>query len=414
MEKRFTEFDEALKNAMEGYEFPYDQGSWNVLEKRISSDLKKDNKVRYLLLAAAGAVVIVGLWFTLTETPLLDQSQGYLALRANLNNPEKISSAENYSSRPGSAKAETSADDAHSPEDSSMAQLPSNNVGAANNSNVNISASAVTVAETIKPSGKKAGESAELVLVPTKREACVSEVVGFGINIAFEGSEKFLWNFGDGTFSNQPNPSHKYSKPGTYDVSLSITSNTDGVIRSRVMERLVVVYPKPSAKFDWEYLNKTHEPTRVKFVNKSESATKSQWFIDDSPFANQISPVSEFADKGEHAIKLTVINEFGCSDDLYKYLKIDSDYKLMASDKCSIGEGFMPKALKLMKRPFKMMILDTNNQVVYETTDINKPWNCTLANGNTAPVDSKYSWVVTLTDESGQEKVYGGNITLIP
>lgn len=409
MEKRFTGFDESVKSAMEGYEFSYDSGSWNAFEKQLNAQAGNKGKYRNLFLVAASGLVLLTLWWLIPTEQLSDNRQGRLALRANLVNPEQFAGVGAYSSKMRGGVGSNS----NSEPLSQTAQIESIPSGQLQNSN-KVEASEGVAEKNSGKSGMAKAESMELVLMPTKREACVSEIVGFGINIHYTGAEKFLWNFGDGTFSNQPDPSHKYAKPGTYDVSLSITSTTDGVIRSRVMERLVVIYPKPDAKFDWEFLNKSHEPTRVKFVNKSESANNSQWFIDDAPFANQISPVTEFAEKGNHAIKLTVVNEFGCSDDLYKYLKIENDYKLMASDKCSIGEGFMPKALKLMKRPFKLMIFDDNNVMVYETNDINKPWNCTLTNGNTAPVDSQFNWAVTLIDETGQEKIYGGNITLIP
>lgn len=41
------------------------------------------------------------------------------------------------------------------------------------------------------------------------------------------GIEEFSWNFGDGTFSDETNPEHTYSSPGTYDVCLTISKGTD-------------------------------------------------------------------------------------------------------------------------------------------------------------------------------------------
>jgi len=35
-----------------------------------------------------------------------------------------------------------------------------------------------------------------------------------------EGAVEYLWNFGDGTFATIPDPSHRYERMGTYDVSL--------------------------------------------------------------------------------------------------------------------------------------------------------------------------------------------------
>jgi PKD repeat protein len=53
-------------------------------------------------------------------------------------------------------------------------------------------------------------------------------------------AENYLWSFGDGQFSIEGNPFHKYVKPGTYEVSLTVISK-DGCIDSAVLETLVVV-----------------------------------------------------------------------------------------------------------------------------------------------------------------------------
>ncbi|MEL6560659.1 MAG: PKD domain-containing protein [Bacteroidota bacterium] len=41
------------------------------------------------------------------------------------------------------------------------------------------------------------------------------------------GTVTYSWNFGDGTSSNEATPSHLYTKPGTYTVSMTVTSEND-------------------------------------------------------------------------------------------------------------------------------------------------------------------------------------------
>src|SRR5690606_2872292 len=45
------------------------------------------------------------------------------------------------------------------------------------------------------------------------------------INQSFGSGLSYLYNFGDGKASTQPNPVHLYSKAGTYDVCLRITDD---------------------------------------------------------------------------------------------------------------------------------------------------------------------------------------------
>lgn len=53
-------------------------------------------------------------------------------------------------------------------------------------------------------------------------------------------AQTYLWNFGDNQTSIEENPYHKYQNPGTYTVSLHITS-IDGCIDSAVLETPIIV-----------------------------------------------------------------------------------------------------------------------------------------------------------------------------
>jgi PKD repeat protein len=53
-------------------------------------------------------------------------------------------------------------------------------------------------------------------------------------------ADAWLWDFGDGQTSTEENPYHKYAEPGTYEVSLNVTTS-EGCVDSTVMETPVVV-----------------------------------------------------------------------------------------------------------------------------------------------------------------------------
>ncbi|WP_274428173.1 PKD domain-containing protein [Desulfosarcina sp. BuS5] len=49
---------------------------------------------------------------------------------------------------------------------------------------------------------------------------------GSGSDSDVDGSiVSYLWNFGDGTTSSEQNPSHVYTAPDTYNVTLTVTDN---------------------------------------------------------------------------------------------------------------------------------------------------------------------------------------------
>jgi len=45
-----------------------------------------------------------------------------------------------------------------------------------------------------------------------------------------EGPVSILWDFGDGTTSTEDNPTHTYTQPGQYDVTLTVTDNAGNVV----------------------------------------------------------------------------------------------------------------------------------------------------------------------------------------
>lgn len=77
-------------------------------------------------------------------------------------------------------------------------------------------------------------------------------VVLVGTQVRFDGTQSsdpdgtitgYGWNFGDGTGSGGPQPTHGYSAPGTYNVSLTVTDNHGG--SSTITHQITVLAPAP-------------------------------------------------------------------------------------------------------------------------------------------------------------------------
>ncbi len=79
---------------------------------------------------------------------------------------------------------------------------------------------------------------------------CVTDSVRFSdISVYEEGvySYQWTWDFGDGTFSNLHNPTHKYATAGNYDVKFSLITNIGCI--SSVFTKRITVTEVPLAKF---------------------------------------------------------------------------------------------------------------------------------------------------------------------
>jgi gliding motility-associated-like protein len=78
-----------------------------------------------------------------------------------------------------------------------------------------------------------------------------------------------------------------------------------------------------------------------------------------------------------------------------------------------VNDGFSPVGLDLENYDFNMYIFDRWGEMIFETNDINVPWNGKAAgSGEFAPI-GVYTWLVILTDSFGEEKRYVGRVTLI-
>ena len=78
------------------------------------------------------------------------------------------------------------------------------------------------VMETPVPEEKAAGAKPAPI-----RFSSMGTVHGGEMQYGIFTPDTYLWDFGDGITSTEPNPTHQYEAPGTYTVSLTVTS-TDG------------------------------------------------------------------------------------------------------------------------------------------------------------------------------------------
>jgi gliding motility-associated-like protein len=258
------------------------------------------------------------------------------------------------------------------------------------------------------------GDMPAIPISVSTREGCEGTSVTFNIDAEIIDGN-YLWNFGDGSFSNNPNPVHTYHTAGTYDITLSVTSNKDGLIRTKTMNQLIVINPKPDALFTYEFVGLEEGYPVVAFTNQSRRANQAKWIIADS-YSEDINPVQRIESKGVHDIELVVSNEFGCDNRASKRVSLNEDYALMAPTRFSPnGDGvfdtFMPRALSSGEHKFTMSIFQ-DGELIYQTSDRTKPWDGTLPNGEYAAEGDSFYWSVVLHKYRG-DKFYSGQLSVV-
>ncbi len=134
-----------------------------------------------------------------------------------------------------------------------------------------------------------------------KTEVCVNEEIKFTNNS--EEADSFCWDFGDGNTATDASPSHKYSQPGLYTVTLLAKNAgcTDLVTKTEL-----VTVKGPFV--DFEVLTTCDNPYVVEFQNLSVDYDSLRWDFGDGQQSSIDSPVNEYATKGKYSVSLTASN----------------------------------------------------------------------------------------------------------
>lgn len=138
----------------------------------------------------------------------------------------------------------------------------------------------------------------------------------FTVNFANTSSntQSCTWTFGDGFTSTANNPSHTYTNPGVYDVTLTVVDNL-GCSNSYTKTGYISI-TLPIAQMNADF-KKGCIPLTVNFTDSSvvsPPATSWHWIFGDGQTSNLENPTHIYADTGHYSVTLIIINSEGCSD----------------------------------------------------------------------------------------------------
>lgn len=412
MSKKLTPFEEVLREQMADYQTPYDIKSWYGIEKKMN--LRVSNRAPWIVALVASFLVSGAIGYGVYDYRY--SASEAMVLNNESKRFEKVSS-ENIK---GGSIAFVAAQE-EMPEEigslfsrgkqSSNNAISENNIGMVADTRTAVGSSGIVeipVEKALNPTPAKK----ELAFASNVRQGCAGEEIEFKVT---EGptSGSYLWNFGDGRFSSDANPKHKFSKAGKYDVSLSITSG-DGQIRTTVSNDMITIHPKPDADFQWSFVNDTPDRVEAQIVNTTNNANQYEWKFADGSGSAQASPVKSLDVNGMHKVTLHVSNDFGCTDDIAKQISVNPNFNIGAATVFHPGsELYMLSGLKNKDMKFELAIYNDNNEKVYETKSYLKGWNGKLADGSLAH-SGKYKWRVLLTNAKSEQTYFNGEFTIFP
>jgi PKD repeat protein len=120
----------------------------------------------------------------------------------------------------------------------------------------------------------------------------------------------FLWDFGDGSTSDERNPVHTYRKTGSYTVSLTVV-NMGGSDTKTKDNYIQVTDAPPSANFA-AVPKRGNSPLGVQFTDTSRgNITSRMWDFGDGTTSNERSPSHTYQNEGSYTVSLTVTGPGG-------------------------------------------------------------------------------------------------------
>ena len=401
-------FEQGIQEAYKNYELPYSSSEFSQLSRRL---------LRKRLCSG------LALWGGVAAITAIVGVSGYLIISSN--NNVTASATPNAPDVSNTVSIPNSNEDVTDEATEGLTEIISEFKKDVMHTSVNTETSPSTdpVAAVVQDSSESAAISVSadsndknrsLAIEPSVRQACAGTDVHFTAkNSPKNGS--YLWNFGDGSFSNQENPFHVFKKSGTFDVSLSVTNPNDGQISTIAMRDLITINPKPEADFEWSYTNNPIGEPTAKFVNTSVNANSFVWKFAGNGTSTEVSPSVIYNSKGKQSVILEVQNTYGCKDEQVKIVQVNADFNLGAELKMSEQNiAFMPEALKKGGNKFKLSIYDGEN-IIFETTTKTKVWKGEMKGGKKAFAGQQFPWIVLIYGEEGNDaRYYSGTLTIVP
>lgn len=248
------------------------------------------------------------------------------------------------------------------------------------------------------------------------REGCPDLIVNFDNLSTTATTAQYVWDFGDGSQSIAANPTHVYTLPGTYDVSLTMT--TSGGCAEVLQETqldIVTVYPEPNAAFNVEPNTVTLLEPHVSVTNLSESSVSCFYNFGDGNSTTECNPDYSYNGGGIYEIVQTVTNSFGCTDVAFGEVMVEGHSffapNAFTPDNDGINDVWLP--IVTGASAYTLEVYNRWGEVIFSTNDPNEPWLGNVKGGEHFAQDGLYVYRAVLNDLVGLPHEFEGHVILL-
>ena len=228
-----------------------------------------------------------------------------------------------------------------------------------------------------------------------------------------QGGTDWIWEFGDGNFSTDFEPTHTYNATGTYYVRLIAIDTSTCNKRDTSAYFAITVFPIPTARFTWTP-NPPQENTITNFINQSLGANRYVWNFGDGVSSTLVNPSHQYNATGVYKATLYAYNIANCVDSLTQ------DVPIVIKPLLDVPNAFTPgrfgkngivKVEGFGIGTLNWKIYNRWGQVVFATSNRNQGWDGTFKGALQAMDVYTYTLDVEFTD--GQKLRKTGDISLL-
>lgn len=284
-----------------------------------------------------------------------------------------------------------------------------------------------SVSFTVNENGCTATDYDTIIVYPSTK-AAIGNFTAVGCdpyeltfpNVSSGVSMNYEWKFSDGTTSTDQNPTHVFTPPGVYSVSLTAISSQFCMDTSKVVAvNSITVNPTPTAGFVGTPTITTIFDPDINFYNTTVvSENIVSWFynFDDGSGSSEINPMHTYHMWGDYNVTQTVTNAFGCPNTARLLIRILPEFRFWIpnaftpGNKDGLNDVFKPSVIGVEEYSF--LIFDRWGAQIYKTDNPDEGWNGTYKHGECT--DDVYIWKCDFKNVVSKEHEYHvGHVMLV-
>jgi len=258
-----------------------------------------------------------------------------------------------------------------------------------------------------------------IVVSPSAEMTCVPAELFFdNLSFPIDTTYDIRWDFGDGGSSTAISPYHTYEVPGTFTVSVDITSPIGCQLDTSFVD-LVQMLPSPIGGFTYQPEQLSNIQPTAQFTDASVGASSWQWFFGSDQLGSTLpSPRYVFPDTGIYLVSQVVTHPSGCTDTVQTLIDVIPEVKYYLPNAFTPnGDGnndeFKGKGFFVGMTDFQLTIWNRWGEPLFQTDDPYAGWNGQKHNSGQAAPAGVYLVTVTYVDPRANAVALQGYATLV-